>query len=109
MAGVVETNEQGGKISLFLNGNLSVATPFPGLKELPGDSDIKDVVIGRTWEDNRFFLGLMDEVAIFDVALTASEIKGIATNGLERELGMVAVRPRGKLAARWAKIKAGLY
>ena len=71
------------------------------------DSDANDVVIGKTWEGQRFFGGVIDEVALFDVALTAEEIKRIAENGLERGIGLTAVEPPSKLAATWGMLKAG--
>ena len=45
------------------------------------------------------FIGLIDEVVIYDRALSAKEVKqNFESKGL-------AVNPAGKLAARWAEIK----
>jgi len=53
------------------------------------------------------FSGIMDEIAVFDVALTEDDIKSIMNNGLAKALGMVAaVDSSGKLTTTWATIKA---
>ena len=48
-------------------------------------------------------MGLIDEVAVYDTALSEKEIKQVM-EGLARMFQ--AVNPNGKLAAAWAKIKA---
>lgn len=106
VAAAAETTPQGGNMKLFMNGKLTKETPFPALKGLPGDSDTQDVLIGRTWEDARFFQGMIDEVAIFNVALSEDDINSIATKGLSRATGITAVSISGKIAAAWAAIKA---
>ncbi len=50
----------------------------------------------------RFFNGALDEVVIFKGALSADDIKDIATRGL---IVAAAVSPSGKLAIAWATIK----
>jgi hypothetical protein len=46
--------------------------------------------------------GLIDEVGIFNVALTEDDIKDIMNKGLE---GVTAVSPSGKLTTTWADMK----
>ncbi len=41
---LAETTKEGGNMRFFMNGDLAMKTPFPGLKDLPGDSDTRDVV-----------------------------------------------------------------
>lgn len=53
----------------------------------------------RTVSDAKYFDGVIDEVAIFDVALTGSDIRSIMG-------GMTPVSPGGKLAVSWAGVKA---
>ena len=48
-------------------------------------------------------LGMIDEVGIFNDALTAAEVKDIMRNGLE--LSALAVGSSGKLASTWGNIK----
>ncbi|MDQ1327928.1 MAG: LamG protein [Candidatus Poribacteria bacterium] len=51
------------------------------------------------------FNGMLDEIAIFNTALTQKDVENVMNNGLERELGIVAVSPSGKLANVWGNIK----
>ncbi len=106
LAGTAESNKDGGTMKLYINGVLDKEMPSGELKSLPGDSDTSDVVIGKTWEGQRLFGGLIDEVALFNVALTVEEVKRIAENGLEKGIGLVAVEPSSKLAATWGKLKS---
>jgi len=50
--------------------------------------------------------GLMDEVALFNVALTAEDIKRIYEDGLGMATGILAVSPAEKIAATWSSIRA---
>lgn len=54
----------------------------------------------------RFFDGILDEAALFSVALTADDVGNIMNSGLSRTLGLTAVELSGKLATTWADIKA---
>jgi len=64
----------------------------------------EDVHIGMRPGGDRL-KGILDEVAIFNKALTQDEIKDIMAKGLSEALGMAAVSPSGKLAATWGQIK----
>ncbi len=76
---------------------------FGGKTPLPGAGDTSNVFVGTTAEGaNRRFLGLIDEVRIWNRALTEEEV--IA----EMEVGFqsgTAVDPRDKLATTWGTIK----
>ena len=65
-----------------------------------------DVTDNPVWIGNdgyqQHFNGLIDEVAIFNVALTVDEIKRIIKQGLSEVL---AVSPQGKIALTWGRIK----
>ena len=52
--------------------------------------------------DPRFFDGLMDDAALFNVALTQDDIEHLMTVGLS---SMLAVSSEGKLIATWAQLK----
>jgi hypothetical protein len=54
------------------------------------------------------FGGLIDEVAIFNVALSLDDIKTLMAEGLE-SIGLLgqAVEPAGKLAVTWGELKNG--
>ena len=49
------------------------------------------------------FNGIVDEVAIFNVALTEDDLKTLMTKGLSDTL---AISPSGKIAVTWGRIKA---
>ena len=51
--------------------------------------------------------GLVDEVAIFSVALAEEDIKDIVSDGLVEATGVMAVSATGKLTTTWASIKKG--
>jgi hypothetical protein len=62
---------------------------------------IGDAPIHRNINRNPF-VGAIDEVAIFNVALTEDDVKEIMTKGLK------AVSPAGKLVTVWGTIKASI-
>lgn len=51
--------------------------------------------------------GLIDEAAIFSVALAEEDINAIMNDGLEETLGILAVEPSDKLALTWGDLKVG--
>ncbi|MBC8472894.1 MAG: LamG domain-containing protein [Planctomycetes bacterium] len=83
-----------------------------GMEKAKGDYS-KDIIasnyvdIGRyIWEDignDYYFNGLIDDVGIFNVALTEDDIKYIMTKGLSITS---VVYPSGKLTTTWGNIKA---
>jgi hypothetical protein len=71
-----------------------------GIK-LPGLADTQDVLVGKTWEGTREFLGMIDEVRIWNRALDENEVR--------KEMGIgqaAAVNQSGKLSATWGSIKS---
>lgn len=59
-----------------------------------------------TWNDGSRFIGMIDEVAIFDVALEEEDILSIATDGIETYLGGgLSVQSSGKLTTTWGNLK----
>ena len=68
---------------------------------LPGLADTDDVLVGKTWEGTREFLGMIDEVRIWNRALDEDEIRKEMRIGSE-----TAVHPSGKLSATWGNIKS---
>lgn len=82
----------------YINGQL--AGEFPGKNPPPGLADTANVLVGKTHENSRELLGLIDEVKIWNRALDEAEIvdemnKGAAT----------AVEPQNKLATTWGALK----
>jgi len=65
-----------------------------------------NVTIGRQSNANGFFFnGMIDEVAIFDVALEAEDIQTLMNKGLEESLNPNAVDLSGKLISTWAALR----
>lgn len=76
---------------------------FPGKPPPPGKADTDSVLVGKTHEGQREFLGLIDEVRIWNRALDEDEVIE------QMEIGyfeMFAVDPRAKLATTWGNLKA---
>ena len=82
----------------WLNGEH--AGEFDGKNPLPGAADTASVLIGKTHEGNREFLGLIDEVRIWNRALSMEEVR------VEMNTAATAVEPLGKLSTTWATLKS---
>lgn len=96
LAAVYDGKEQ----RFYLNGEVKAKGPASGKL----DTNDIPVSIGRNNVGNReHYQGLMDEVAIFNKALTEKEIQKIIKDGLATFTG---VEPVGKLSTTWGEIKA---
>ena len=82
----------------WLNGEH--AGEFDGKNALPGAADTAAVLIGNTHENNREFLGLIDEVRIWNRVLTMDEVR------VEMDTAATPVEPLGKLSTTWATLKS---
>ena len=51
------------------------------------------------------YVSLIDDVGLFNIALTEVDIKNIMTDGLVKTLGLTAVEASAKLSTTWARIK----
>ncbi len=70
----------------------------------PGNADTSAVFIGTTAEGaDRLFLGLIDEVRIWNRALSEDEIRTEMETGYQPG---TAVDPRQKLSITWGTIKS---
>ena len=75
-----------------------------GKSASPGAADTSNVFVGTTAEGaNRRFLGLIDEVRIWNRALTEEEVIAEMESGYQSG---TAVDPRAKLATTWGTIKS---
>ncbi|GIX06496.1 MAG: hypothetical protein KatS3mg115_0899 [Candidatus Poribacteria bacterium] len=89
-------------LKVFVNGVRSGQSTRPGAIA-PTNNPVE---FGR-WGGGSYFVGIIDEVALFSVALEEEDLRLIAENGLEAVLrGGLAVHPLGKLAVSWAALKA---
>ena len=87
-------------LKVYVNGLLAGQSTRQG-KVAPAGGDVE---IGR-WGGGSYFVGSIDEVAIFAVALAEADIAAIAENGLQAALGGLPVDPRGMLTATWADLR----
>ncbi|MDQ1327688.1 MAG: LamG protein [Candidatus Poribacteria bacterium] len=91
------------KLTVFVDGVKA------GESDREGEPTANDnpVTFGH-WGGGSRFRGLLDEIAIFSVALSEADIKTIADNGLSSALalgGTSSVTPASKLATTWGDVK----
>lgn len=87
----------GKEIRVYLNGEVDGSVEASGNIATSG----AELRIGRG-DPAGYFAGVIDEVAIFNVALDEEGIKEIMENGLKANL---SVSPSGKLTTTWGEIK----
>lgn len=99
----VAATYDGSDIKSWINGEV-VATA-KGSRDLnPSDKSLSFGVRGDT-KDVHWMQGIMDEVAIFDEALTEKEIQDIMNSPKGLAGLYLAVNPEGKMAVTWSYIK----
>ena len=94
----------GNFVQFYIDGQLAGKGP----QKISGNLVNKDIPfhMAKTIAGNvSFFEGLIDDVAIFNVALTEDDIQTIMAKGLAKALGFAAVSTAGKLTTTWASIK----
>jgi hypothetical protein len=91
----------GSEIKVYTDGVEEASVAFAG----PISTSDVPVEIGRREAGAIVFTGAIDEVGIFNKALTGDDIRSIVTKGLESAVGL-AVDSSGKLTTTWATIKA---
>jgi hypothetical protein len=64
------------------------------------------LLIGGDTGDQGYTAGAIDDVGIFNVALTEGDVKDIMKQGLGRAIGITPVSPKGRLTTVWGEIKA---
>ena len=80
--------------------NGEAAGEFDGKSNPPGAADTATLLVGKTHESNREFLGLIDEVRIWNRALNEEEVLA------EMDTSLTPVEPLGKLSTIWATLKS---
>ena len=89
----------------YLDGELVFEAEMPGMityGDPPPSFVIGDRNVNRA-ASGELMNGFVDEVAVFNVALSDADVMQLATDGLQ---GVVSVEPSGKLATTWANLKA---
>jgi hypothetical protein len=87
---------------LYINGDQSGADKT--LSNLVLSNTSTNLSIG-SFLAGYYFNGLIDDVAIFNVALAMQDIQGVMNTGLKVSLSSNAVSPSGKLPIMWGSIK----
>jgi len=68
-----------------------------------------DAINIGSWGTGSYFIGMLDDIAIFNVALSAADVKSIYDSGLKSVLkldaGTSSVSPSAKLVATWGDLK----
>ena len=96
IAGVANTDT--GKASIWIDGKMEAETDF---NTDDGYGTAEGVFhIGRHFD--RYTNGIIDEVALYNVALTEDDINSIMSDGL---VSVTSVEAQGKLATTWGTIK----
>lgn len=89
------------QLTVFVDGKQSGQSQRDG-KPTPNN---EPVTFGH-WGGGSRFRGIIDDVAIFNIALDQRDIADIAANGLKATLGTgKSVRSAGKLVSTWGDIK----
>ena len=96
LAGTFDGQDQKIYVNSMLDGTLAN----------PGGYTNNDQMLRIGWDPHaqeRHFVGVIDEVAIYDRALTPNEVE----QNMSASLGITSVDPAGKLSSTWGEIKAG--
>jgi len=92
------------KITIYVNGEAKGEIAREGKPT----ANTEAVNIGA-WGTGSYFMGMIDDVAIFNVALAAADVKSIADSGLKSVLkigaGTSSVSPSSKLVDTWGDLK----
>ena len=101
-AATYDSNEKNEQLVVYVNGERTGVSTRPGDIAVTGNA----VEIGR-WGGGSYFVGIIDEAAIFNVVLSEDDLKTIMDHGLAKALGGLAtVAPTNKLTTTWATLKA---
>lgn len=94
----VALTHDGDVLKLYVDGEL-VADKSLGKADTTTDAELRFGAYSRAGWD---FTGVLDEIGVFNVAISDNDIKSIMNNGLEDALAVTAV---SKLAITWGHIK----
>jgi hypothetical protein len=95
---LVLTNDNG-NLKVYLNGEQEGTGTSGG--SITNDYPIYIGATPNGWRVS----GIIDDIAIFNVALSEEDIQAIMNQGLEKTLGITAISPSGKLTTTWGDIK----
>ena len=87
---------------LYIYGKISIDVAASGIFGLAG----KNLWIGAQSPNRRPTNGLIDDVGVFNKALSAANINTILKDGLGSILATTAVSPKDRLTTTWSHIKS---
>ena len=90
----------GNSLKVYVNG---IKEAENNIGKVTGGSTPEHVAIGSDGFGREFWKGVIDEVALFNIALSEDDIGAIMNKGLSP---LLAVSARGKLATTWAELKS---
>ena len=85
---------------VYVNGVQAGVSTRPGKITVTGNP----VEIGR-WGGGSFFVGIIDEAAVFNIVLGEEDLQTIMDQGLAKVLGGASMSPIGMLASTWGKLR----
>ena len=85
---------------MYVNGKKAGVSTRPGKTAVTGNP----VEIGK-WGGGSYFVGIIDEAAIFNTVLSEDDLSIIVEHGLAKALGGLDVEPAGKLTTTWGTLK----
>ena len=100
-AATYDINEKAEQLVVYVNGKKAGVSTRPGKTAVTANP----VEIGK-WGGGSYFVGIIDEAAIFNTVLSEDDLTTIVEHGLAKALGGLAVEPLNKLTVTWADIKA---
>ena len=87
-----------GKASIWIDGEMEAEVDF----DKNDGYGTSDGVLHIARHFDRYTAGIIDDVALFNVALSEDDMEALMNNGVEEA---AAVEPANKLTTKWAKIK----
>ena len=102
IAGIFDSSA--GQMKIYMNGQLIDTHNLTGFVNGTQNSAIgSQGDPGGAFSD--FHRGLIDEVSLFNVALSDQDLQTVISRGLNESLGIATVVLTGKLTKTWAEIK----
>jgi len=104
----VAATYDGANIKTWINGKVAATATDPQKRDLnPSNKSLSIGVRGDT-KDVHWMQGVLDEIAIFDEALTEKEIQQIMNEPKGLAGIYLAVSHKDKLATTWGKVRESL-
>lgn len=102
VSAVIDTKE--GFIKVYVDGGLLGDGQIAIDKgDVPGTPS--EIWVGASPEGYQWLAGTVDDVAMFNVALSAEDLKEIMNNGIAKVVNITAVKASEKLPTTWSSIK----